>query len=163
MKRIYLDPIHCKKPEESCTFHLYYRVTARAWACCKCTWDRMVTKGSFSHVTSRGAPRWSRTSPHSLWRAAGTRPGLRARFLASVTHLEPSCSSSAARPNGGHRLASGGIQHSQGPAAAGRRCTRASDAWLVEYVHWAYRSGVGSAPHHHPHVAPRSATTSTSE
>ena len=51
--------------------------TQASWVTCKCTWDEMVTKRSFSHVTSRGTLHSSRMkstngqllAAHAAWRA----------------------------------------------------------------------------------------------
>ena len=47
--------------------------------------------------------------------------------------------------------------------APGRRCRRAGGVLPVQHGYQAGHAGVCSAPHRHPHVAPRSATTLASE
>ena len=77
------------------------------------------------------------------------------------SHPAPPFSSTAASPVRLHCFASGGIQHIQVHPAPGRRCRRANGAWLVEYVHRAYRPGVGSVLHRNHHLAPRPSMTLT--
>ena len=81
--------------------------------------------------------------------------------LSSWSHPAPRISSTAASPVRLHCFASGGIQHIQVHPAPGRRCRRANGAWLVEYVHRAYRPGVGSVLHRNHHLAPRPSMTLT--
>ncbi len=91
------------------------------------------------------------------------RPGIRAVPLSSRSLSAPSTSSSAAPPDWLRTLRWTGYMLYLRSPAPGRRRRRAGGVRPVEDGYQAGHAGVCSAPHRHPHVAPRSATTLASE
>ena len=117
-----------------------------------------------SDVKSRGAPKCpQKTPPHSLRRATVARSTRWSVRLSSRSLSAASSSSSAAPPVSSDSLRWTGYMLYLRSPAPGRRRRRAGGVLPVEDGYQAGHAGVCSAPHRHPHVAPRSATTLASE
>ena len=115
-------------------------------------------------MSSHGGRRSGRkTPPHSLRRVSVARRPSGGVRLASRSPSAPSTSSSAASPVRRRTLRrTGYMLYLRSPAPARRR-RRAGGVRPVEDGYQAGHAGVCSAPHRHPHVAPRPATTLASE